>query len=52
MNFLEDRDMGILYLSIKFQLYGGINNWDLLADRNLWKHTDTHTQTESDTLPI
>ena len=30
--------MGILYLSTKFQLERGINNGDLSADRNLWKH--------------
>ena len=44
-NFLEDRDMGILFLSSKFELDQSTNNRDLLSDRNRWKHknTDTHT---------
>ena len=52
MNFSEDWDVGILYLSTKFELDQFANNGDLLADRILWKQIQTHTQTEYDTLPI
>ena len=44
--------MGIFYLSTKFELDRFTNNEDLLSDRNHKKHTQTDTQTESDTLPI
>ena len=33
MNFLEDQDVGILYLSTKFELNQFTNNGDLLSDR-------------------
>ena len=47
MNFLEDRDVGIFYLSTKFEFYRSTKNGYLL------KHRQTDTQTElSDTLPI
>ena len=50
--------MGLLYLSTKFKLDKFTSNEDLSSDRNHWKHkntdrqADTHTETESDTLPI
>ena len=46
MNFLEDRDVGILYLSTKFELDQSINNKQESLE------TQTDTQIESDTLPI
>ena len=52
VNFLEDRKMGNLYLSIKFELDQSTNNGGLYTDSNHWKHTQTDTKTESDTLPI
>ena len=45
VNFSEDRDMGILYLSTRFELDWSTNNGDLLSDRNWWKHTQTHQHT-------
>ena len=49
--------MGILYLSTKFELDRSTNNGDLLSDRtkapgNTDKHTNSHTETETDILPI
>ena len=44
--------MGLLYLSTKFELDRSIYNGDLSWDRNHWKHRQTDTQTETDTLPI
>ena len=49
--------MGILYLPTKFELDLSTNNGDLLSEGNHWKiqtdtQTDTHTEIESDTLPI
>ena len=56
MNFLEDLNVGILYLYIKFERDRSTNNGYLSSDRNNWKgsqtHTQTHTETKSDTLPI
>ena len=46
MNFLEDRDVGIFYLSTKFLLDLLINNGDLLSE------TRTRTRFDSDTLSI
>ena len=46
MNFLEDRDVGIFYLSTKFLLDLLINNGDL------WSETRTRTRFDSDTLSI
>ena len=55
MNFSEDLGVGKLtfYLPTTFQLHRLTDNGDLIADRNRWKHTyrQTHTRTESDTLP-
>ena len=50
MNFSEDQDVDILYLSTKFELDQFTNNGDLLADRILWDrhtHTDTHRHTQT-----
>ena len=61
INFSGSCVVVILYLFAKFELDRSTNNGDLLSDRNHWKQrhttkkdrqTDTHTQTESDTLPI
>ena len=40
INFSEDRDVGIIYLSIKFELDQCTNNGDiyLSSDRKNWKH--------------
>ena len=45
--FSEDRDVGILYISTKFELEQCINNGQLLSDRkkktlNMIQHTRTH----------
>ena len=42
MNLLADWDVGILYLSTKFELDQSTNNGDLLSDRDQWKHKNTH----------
>ena len=47
MKFSEDLDMGILYLSTKFELTWSTNNGNLLSDKNHLKHRQTDTQTES-----
>ena len=47
MNFFEDRDVGFLYLSTKFELDQSTNNGDLLSDMNHWKDRQTHTQTST-----
>ena len=41
--FSEDWDVGILYLSTKFELDWSTNNEDLSSDRNHWKRTQTYT---------
>ena len=49
-------NLSLIGALIKFELDWFTNNGDLLADRVLWKHRQTHrlihTQSESDTLPI
>ena len=47
--FLEDRDVGILYLVTKSELdrLTITNNEDLVSDRLNWKH-NTQTQTHTD----
>ena len=53
MNFSEDRDVGILYdLSTKFELDRFTNNGNLLLGRKNLTERNTHTQIETDTLPI
>ena len=47
MNFSEDWDVGIFYLSNKFELDRFTYNGDLLADRILWKRTQSHTHTHT-----
>ena len=44
MNFSEDQDIGISYLSTKFELDCSTNNGDLLSDRKKTgnAHTPTH----------
>ena len=44
--------MGTLYISTVFELGWSTNNRDLSSDRIHWKHTQTHTETESDILPV
>ena len=44
--------MGILYLSNKFELDWCTNIEDLLPNRKKRLETQTHIQTETDTLPI
>ena len=52
MNCSEDRDMGIFYLSTKFELDQSTNNRDLLSDRNHWKHIHKDKQTHTDRLNL
>ena len=49
INFSEDRDVSILYLSTKFQL-DRFANKDLLSNRKKWKHT--HADTASDKMEM
>ena len=54
MNFSEDQNVGILYLS-SLSLISALNNRDLLLDRksvNTNIHTNTQTETDRDTLTI
>ena len=45
--------MGICYLSTKFEFDRFTDNGDLLMDRKrLEKHTTTHSETKTVTLPI
>ena len=41
------KDVGILYLFIKFELDQSTDNRDLLLDRNHWKHKNTEIETDS-----
>ena len=50
MKFLEDQDVGILYLSTKFELDSSSNNGDLLSDSENWKRTQTNKHTQRLTL--
>ena len=57
MNFSKDRDVGILYVFTKFQLYRSTT--EILYRSGITENTletqtprQTLTQTESDTLPI
>ena len=56
INFSEDRDVGILYLTTKFELDRSTNNGSnmIIGQESLETQTDRQTdaQTESDTLPI
>ena len=53
MNFSEDRDVGILYLSTRFKFDRFTYKRDLFSDKQkLETHITTHTETETDTLPI
>ena len=46
MTFSEDWDVGIFYLSTKFELDRSSNNGDLQSDRDHLKHTQTGRQTD------